>query len=553
MSSFKKYTDFIEYANMRFHSDTASYPVQIFPDADLNAELDYKFGIVDMRMANSIPITTQHLHIFCTIDSSASMSDIGSDGMTKISHIHHTLENMLRHFHGNHECDVSIYLQTFDTVIKPIITDVANIRDADIEELTKRIHNITPDGSTNIELALYTASCNIASYKVANPKHEIVHLFLTDGDITKGAIDHNVLFGWVPKCCTNIFIGYGIHHNAQLLSRLSNNKGDEYKFIDALENAPLVYGEIIHSMLYKAIENATVTATNGELYDYKTNSWTSELSVGNLLGEQVKTYHIRTKNPEDCNVSVTGINIIRFRQKCKQYERPVGCSDEYLILYTTDDLITIPITCTTTVDNLDVYILRQKTQELLYKARHTYTNNNSLVDVKQTDELLVEETKRELSEFHKQLLTYMKETHLDNEPILKMCCDDIYIAYMTMGTVVGEMFTCARQTSNGQQQSYMCSQIQSPALSPSHLRISPPKLQRQVADPGMDYWFPMPEILSQIDYNVRPTTPVSPLIINRTTNIVDDNDICNYVPSQDFISPFVSSKLGSLMRDLSNA
>jgi hypothetical protein len=54
-----------------------------------------------------------------------------------------------------------------------------------------------------------------------------------------------------------------------------------------------------------------------------------------------------------------------------------------------------------------------------------------------------------------------------------------------------------------------------------------------------------------MDYNARPTTPVSPLIIKQTNSIADDNDICNYVPSQDFISPFVSSKLGSLMRDLS--
>jgi hypothetical protein len=485
------------------------------------------------------------------------MSDIGSDGMSKISHIHHTLDNIVRHFHTNQECNVSIYVQSFDTIVKPIITDVSNIRDANIEELTTRIHNIIPDGSTNIELALHMASITIASYKAANPEHEILHLFLTDGDITKGSLDQDLLFGWVPKCCTNIFIGYGIHHNSQLLSRLSSNKGDEYKFIDALENAYLVYGEIIHSMLYKGIENATVTATNGELYDYKTNTWSHILSVGNLLSEQVKTYHVRSKNPEECNVSLTGINIIRFRQKCNKYVRP---SSEYLFLHTSDDLITIPITCITLVDNLDVYILRQKTQELLYKSRHTYTNNKPLVDVTQPDkldEILVEEPKRELSDFHKQMMNYMKDTHLENDPILKMCCDDIYIAYMTMGTVVGEMFTCARQTSNGQQQTYMCSQIQSPAqiqspvFSPSYLRTSPPKLQRQIADPDIKYWYLIPEIVSHMDYNARPTTPVSPLIIKQTNSIADDNDICNYVPSQDFISPFVSSKLGSLMRDLS--
>jgi hypothetical protein len=517
---------FINLASMRFHSDTLDYPITIFNKEDM----EYNFGIIDLHISDNVPIITAPLRIFITIDSSASMSDIGSDGKTKMSHIHHTLENMLRHFHANQECAISVYIQSFDTTVKPIITDITNIRDADIEMLTQRVRNIIPEGSTDIELALHTTSINIASYLASNPHHEIVHLFLTDGDITRGSNNYDVLLGWVPKCCTNIFIGYGIHHNSKLLSHLSSEINNEYKFIDALENAALVYGEIIHGLLYKALEHVTLTIENGELYNYKTNNWEPTLTIGNLLSDQTKTYHVRSKTPEYCKTIVYGVNIIRNRKHSVPKEGHLFLKEETKIA---------TIKGSNSIDNLDVYILRQKTQELLYKARTSYADLDQL--------------KEELREFHKRMITYMKDTHLDNDSILKMCCDDIYIAFMTAGTAVGEMFTCARQTSNGQQQTYMCSQIQSPDC----LELSSPiPLQRQVADPGLQYWIQRQDILTQTDYDTRPNTPLSPLFKQTEYETedkaeADADDIHNYVLSQSVISPFLTSRVVSLMRDIS--
>jgi hypothetical protein len=41
-----------------------------------------------------------------------------------------------------------------------------------------------------------------------------------------------------------------------------------------------------------------------------------------------------------------------------------------------------------------------------------------------------------------------------------MLCDDIYIAYKTINSPLGIMYTSARHTSNGRQQTYMCSATQ---------------------------------------------------------------------------------------------
>ena len=516
----------IDCTSIRFHSDTSEYPIKIFDTEDS----EYKFGILDIKIRSEIPITRKHIHMVFTIDASGSMSDKCSDGRTKMDHIHHTLENMLRIFHENKECNISVHIQSFDTIVKTIITDVPDIRESDIEFLIQLSQQIRPNDSTNIELALEKATIEISNYHAINPEHEIVHIFLTDGDITYGSNDYDLLLELVPKNCTNIFIGYGIDHDSQLLSHLSKQKGNEYRFIDALEKAGLVYGEVIHGLLYKAIEDVTLTAISGELYDYQANTWVTSLEIGNLLNEQEKTFHIRSKNTEDCHVSIFGKTIVQTRQF------------QTINVYEVQGYIA-PILFDTSND-LDIYIFRQKTQELLYKARKNsekFKRNLLFSHMIPFEEIVPEynfeeldeqnkNIKQELSEFHKVMINYMKEKKVENNPMLKMLCDDIYIAYKTTGTRLGTMYACARQTSNGRQQTYMCSATHTQDLYDSFAPTRIPRimrLQRQTNDPDMF------------------TSNLVPTVVNLT------NDIDNYSPTQDFLSPFSSDGIFTLMREVS--
>lgn len=506
----------IDYATLCFHNTSIPEPIKIFKEE----ESEYKFGVLNIKIRNEIPITTKHIHMFFTIDSSGSMSEFCSDGRTKMEHIHHTLENMLRIFNENKECNISVHIQSFDTNVNTIISDVKNISQTNLEELILLSQKIMPEGSTNIELALQKASEEITNYHTANPEHEVVHIFLTDGDITEGTHSYDELIELVPKSCTNIFIGYGIDHDSKLLSCISSKKGNEYRFIDALDKSGFVYGEIIHGILYKAIEDVTLTAKNGELYDFQTNKWYNSIQIGNLLSEQKKTFHVRSKNPENCHISIFGKTIIQTRkfQTINFYENQSHV---------------------TRSDNIDlgVYIFRQKTQEFLYQSRNSHDEFEQL---KQQNNNL----KQELNDFHRIMLNYMKDNILENCPIMKMLCDDIYIAYKTIGTSLGSMYTCARQTSNGRQQSYMCSATHTQNLyeSPVNKRMSLRipgriRLQRQTNAPNGNF-----------------SGETQPYSFDNCLDILsalDETNIDNYTPSQDFLSPFLSDGVVTLMREVS--
>jgi hypothetical protein len=448
------------------------------------------FGILNIKMIKNEEKEEQNkkkLHIYFTIDASGSMSDMCIDGRTKMEHILFTLENMLRIFHEKEGIEISIHVQSFDSHVKDIVTNVQNIKDENIEALVKKIRTIRPSGSTNIELALKTASENII--KIQDENTDYVHIFLTDGEITEGSKELEKLKSMVPKDTTNIFIGYGKEHDSHVLSNLAYGKKNEYRFIDALEKAGLIYGEIVHSLFYKALEDVFINCTNCEIYNFETNEWTNNLEIGNLLYEQNKTYHIRSSTPENCKIEI----LSKKENIIINVENPSPIKN---------DLIK--------------YLFRQKTQELLFEARKISEENN--LSMYRFPQDTITNMKKDLKKFLNSLLEYMKNNELQDDNFLKMLCDDIYIVNKTLGTRYGNMFSCARQTSQGRQQSYTCSDIQ---------------------------------------YE---DDPLSKLKLKRSTHVRFDNlplideeldDLKDYKLSQDILSPYSTNNQINMMRSVS--
>jgi hypothetical protein len=416
---------------------------------------DAKFGILSLN-AISCSISEQEQEFIFTIDQSGSMSDACSDGRTKMQHIIHTLKNMIVYFNENRITNLHITVFAFDDKFVTVIERM-RVNADNLQEILTKVGSIQPRGSTNIELALIKTGEYITQIKSDNPHHNINHIFMTDGDATEGSKDHNFLKGLVDPSVENAFIGFGANHDSLLLSNISNYKNSSYHFIDALEKAGLVYGEILHGILYKYLTDAEISLENGLVYNFKSNQWVDKLFIGDIVGEANKTYHLISNTPESCNAVLS----------CKNF------GENYL--FTVVELVNPDA-------NHAKYIYRQKTLELLFEvgnlqknkseAQKLYqdacfpifstfsTSRQDAADYTSKMKLIKDEEtglKQKLREFFEEIKKYMSDNNLSNDSFLKNLCDDIYISHRTLGTTYGAMYATARQTSQGTQRCYTVS------------------------------------------------------------------------------------------------
>lgn len=425
--------------------------ITIHNSLQLSSLHEYQFGIVKIQMTkNDVKQKNSHIHFVFSVDCSGSMTDMCNDNRNKMQHIKYTLENMIRVFSEKTNYTISVHINTFETDIHNVIANTVVNKDT-ICSIIDEIQNIFPREMTNIEIALETAKQDISTYQLENKDLHttIVHILLTDGSPTVGSTDSAFLKTMVSSDYPNIFIGYGKNHDAHFMSELASNPKDVYLFVDELEKAGLVYGEIIHNMLYKLIENTAISTKECEIYNYKTNTWETTLYVGELVSEMEKTFHIRSKTPIESSVYINGS--VELNNK--------------------EQIVLLP---TSFEQNLIKYIFRQKTQELLYETKlfsirssKTSSKNTRLFHQRnhfwdrEEQKISKKETISKESDiktklyFHFQvMMEYAKEHHLENDKFIKMLCDDMIINYEMIGKEELGLYSCARQTSQGRQTSY---------------------------------------------------------------------------------------------------
>jgi len=403
-----------------------------------------KFGILNLKTINS-SLSKENIEIIFMVDRSGSMSDMCSDGRSKMQHICHTLSNMVIYFNENQDINTHIIIHAFDDKIYNIIERCKITKD-NLDEVLYKINHITPKNSTNIEMALKDISSTVEKIRSEKNTSEIVSIFMTDGEVSNGKSDPGYLSQIVDNSINNYFIGFGVDHDAFLLNSLGNITNSSYHFIDKIENSGYVYGEILHEILYKLLFNVKIEVKNGLIYDYKINLWVDSLFVANIVSESNKIYHIVSASPEICIISMNaeqniydknGIEAIMLRE--------------------------ISVFNENEVEDLTKYVFRQRTMQLLYNINN-YNNrrqkklgifgrNRNISPINENNHLLKDQLNNFLSEMKK----YMSENGMEDDKIMKNLCDDIYILLRTFGTAYGPMYSCARQTSQGTQRSYTVS------------------------------------------------------------------------------------------------
>jgi hypothetical protein len=192
--------------------------------------------------------------------------------------------------------------------------------------------------------------------------HRIVHIFLTDGNPTIGDCSESSLTSLVDDTFSNVFIAFGLDHNAILMNKFGNvGKNTTNYLVSELEFIGFVYGEIVHNHLFKVLDNTVLEIEEGLIYDWISNEWKTNLNISALSSESKKFYYVKSTDPYETRIKISGRPIDRF-------------AGEYFEEYV-DKLPDLIETSSTIVDvDLTKHILRLCTQRLLYEAR-SYANS----------------------------------------------------------------------------------------------------------------------------------------------------------------------------------
>lgn len=444
---------------------------------------DMLFGILHF-VARTTALTDNILDFVFNIDCSASMSTANATGRrSKMQHIIHTLSNMIAYFKETPELNVHITIIAFNEMIYHVV-DRTKVTEDNYSDIITKIQAIQPNGGTNIELALKSAASIINDIHLSSsyslPEHLINHIFMTDGNATSGFHTAYMLQQFIvpthypEKNVQNYVIGFGVDHDATLLAELSLLHNCHYYFVDTLESAGLVYGEILHTIMRRLLRDATITVSDGLIYNYATNAWTTQLSIGDVASETIKTFNIVSANPDLCRITINSEIVPRLIMSY-----PATRIDDAL---------------------LPVHLFRQRTLQLLYEAVHYNQPRYSpppsyltpaLIPTRYMDDDVEEEnaddangttsiatrlnspmpilqqphtspaTRKQqvfdqLCELMFELKAYMMNNTLDDKDkaIIKHLHADLFVCYQTFNHDYGNMYCHARLTSQGCQRQY---------------------------------------------------------------------------------------------------
>ena len=418
---------------MLFH--TQEFPVEIFSNPE------ERFGTLSITVSKTKK-TTKPLYIQCTIDNSDSMSE-QSANHSRLDYVKRTIVKMFEFLVETIETDVHVHVDTFSTNFTTLI-DTILLTKENAKEITEKVMSLDTQHMTNIELALNNSDKKMMSILDSNPEYNAIHLFLTDGDATIGSRNVDTLVKLVNPHYTTVFIGYGAQHNSNLLSKCANKTvHNKYVFVDNFEYTGIVYGEVLHGLLYSAVKDVTITMSpDSFIYDAMSNQWVQTLMIPSLLSEKEHVYHVKSTSQQDSQAIVAGT----IQNQLDSHGRTINITGENEILSSIDQLpnLTDENNIVEAVD-LSKYIFRQKTMEMLYAASKLHTHKKSILELKE-----------ELKVFYKQMQLYMEAKGLKKDTFMKILCEDVYICYSTLGTNEGCMLSESRNTSQRHQTVYRC-------------------------------------------------------------------------------------------------
>ena len=418
--------------------DPFTYDFNLFPE-----DPEMKFGTLEIKIADT-PMLTGHQVLDTSTDISGSMSDDCKDGKSKMQHARHTLQNIVSAIVNSKDASVTMATYGFDNMVDEIFPGTQITQDNETE-LRAKMDRLHPRNGTDIYKSLECQADRAAKRREGNPNVRQTNITLTDGQANEGkSTKYSDMATQVAPNCTNIFIGFGADHNALGLQQLADAQPNgSYFYVAEIEKAGLVFGEVIHQMLYTALVNVTIEVQNGEIYNYKTNEWQTTLEIPSIVSEAKKTYHLRSKDSTQVVIHISAQSLVHGDQEATQLEL--------------DDLITHDNPEESV--NLTTHMFRQRTQELMFKAHQHNIAGQNFCEEKWTKEQHVAHSetaktiRKELVDFCKFMQQYAKENSMEEDELLNTLTTDLTVVAKTFGSPRAALYTATKCNSQGRQTS----------------------------------------------------------------------------------------------------
>lgn len=383
-------------------------------------ENDMSFGTIQFHVSD-VPAKSAEFNIAMIIDNSSSMDDTcDPDGRKRMQYAKFTAEQLCRKAQENATGPIHVSLTTFDTNVESVF-DMQELTSDTVNTMASQISTIYPNGSTDIGAVLNEIQ------KMAQVQPEFIAFVLTDGQATSGERDVKKLIEracQIPNTVQLELIGYGADHDFKLLKGIQQARPNAgYRFISEFEKSSFACSEIIYRLLNRLAKNIKIHVQNGEIYNWKNDTWGPEIDVDNLVTKMKNTYAVRSSNPTQFKATICGICIE---------------TNELFEYVLSEELLPS--------DNLTKEWLRNKTMRTIYEAGQI---DDALRRTEKT--LKQQNVKQKLTDLMVEIKKYMDDNELREDKMLTMLCDDIFTCHETIGIRNGNMYIHARQSSQGTQ------------------------------------------------------------------------------------------------------
>ena len=392
--------------------------LQLSPEGDSNLPSNY--GTIDLKSIKQSALSVKNLVLGFSVDRSGSMEVISKDGKTLLQHAQSVIINIARYLMDIHkqnpDTKFAIKVVYFDNnlVYIPLFKINWNSWTDNLDQFVENLTKFLPRGGTNIQKPLEY----FKDYGLFKADGNHYHILLTDGFPNDGYTSATDLQISLPSC-NNMFVGFGPDHAVDLLTSLSNSSNGDYNFVNSAENAGMLYGELLHGILYNVAKDITIKMKGGKLYNYKTKTWDSKLSFKNFATEHTQTLVFQSKwdsvEPHLFELHYTDYD----DQKLSHY----FSSNQSSIKYNPTNG-----ECKTESRNKHVerHMYRVKTMEYLYTAKQYNSSGEE-----EAPRSLIEE----LEKFQSELDKFIKRNNYEDDLFMKNLQEDVKLCLKSLESV----------------------------------------------------------------------------------------------------------------------